>query len=116
LGKEAIRGQLEAQASNGHQVTLLQSQTASTTATGKYALRSRSIAATGIDRIVFDFRIEEKAGSISLLTFSPDLGDPTTAAFFAGRGASVMQPPRTGDGGLIPVSFRNTQDQVSLLT
>ena len=99
VGPEAIRAQLELQVKEGHELTLISASGSANNLIGSYELRSIATNKLGVERIIFNFVLEETDGEISRFSFGPDLTDPETVSFLM-KQASQIQPPSTGDAGL----------------
>jgi hypothetical protein len=66
---------------------------------GLIQVNSRETATAGVERLVFRFQAAELGGKLVKITFEPDPTDPITVSFFSA--VPPVQPPSTGDGGLI---------------
>ena len=99
VGPEAIRAQLELQVKEGHELTLISASGSANNLICSYELRSIATNKLGVERIIFNFVLEETDGEISRFSFGPDLTDPETVSFLM-KQASQIQPPSTGDAGL----------------
>jgi hypothetical protein len=85
VGRDAIRAQLQGQISDQHKLTFVSGGVAGDDASGYYELRSRMTAASGTERLIFEFRVQTRSSQINAMAFTPNLNDPATASFFEGR-------------------------------
>ncbi len=97
-GTTAIGNQLQGQVNNEHDFQLVAAEASNGTLTGSYELRSARTRELGIERIIFNFTLEEAGDKITSFTFGPDESDELTASFYEQRPG--VSPPSTGDAGL----------------
>ena len=105
-GKQAIQKEIEREIADHTRFTPVPGslRVSGDIRTARYEIRSDSIGAAGVERIIVDFTTEVKGDRITSQRMVLDPNDPQTAAYLAASpGAAPAQPaalPRTGTGGL----------------
>jgi len=104
VGKPAIQKEMERRVGIHVLFTITSLQESSGKGAGRAEVRADNVRACGQERLVAAFDVEVKGDKITSFPVRFDRSDPQTAAFMActaALSASVVTPPKTGDGGLL---------------